>query len=992
MDTLSPYFFIIYNLYRHNYIIELEVEKMNSKKYYLSKCLILFLILSACIATTSAEPLTLTVGEGKDHLNISDALSNANNGSIILVSDGIYTEEDLVIDKRITLISENGSQTTTIKANPDSDTLITITVNNVTINGFTIEGDLETFEDGLLGRNGISLESVSSITITNNEIFGFYDALVTDQSGNNFIANNTFLNNSMGVFFDCSMNNTMLNNTFESHLTTFGVDGPALENFVHVVENNTIENKTIYYWVDMADAKIPSDAGQVYVINSTNITVKDLVLTHGYDGVAFVETDNSRIENVTTFSSSYGISLIGSNNNTLSDNIILQCDYDGVYVVESHNSILSNNIILLCGDEGIYIGRSDNATLSSNTVVLSNDNGIFIDESNDSTLNENTIAACNHNGIRIDHSQNNSLTNNIVTYGGLDSEHIETAGILLSGSDNNTLINNSADSNLGTGIAVVSSDNNILRRNTANENSLGGIWIASSDNNTLTDNLATDNYYGDLLSLGVNIDTALFGDDSHIDSSITNILANKYANDNSLDNLFSEAINSYPATFENTLHSRTAASRKNPVREDVGLQSVSINGGARIILPGSGIFVVEGENNTLTRNMAFNNQYDFCSALSYNLEVEKLMLIKDQAQMSFTVDEGIVLLSGNESSDVSLPGKTNVNGYIDMLAVIDPDIGYSSVDAEINIVLPTKLEFKFLYDDSGMSSNGESSIRLYQLNGTKWTSIPNSSLNTNANYVAAALDWQYITEYDSLDIGINSPTPYYGMVTLALFKDPEPPRSSGSLPQSLKDSTKTDLPITNDGEITKDTVVKSKNSDATLTLYKGTKAIDVSGNPVNIIRVTPFSYGPAGIPADATDHGLYFKFEPSGTTFSQDVMITMEFNPEDFEGRTPVIYTYTSEDGWIALETTVDWENGRATAMISHFSFYALFGTDAEPVKEASFEPTSETIETVTSEGNSAEESTDEKGLGFISWVVAIVLVIGLGIVYGTKKKKDGGL
>jgi hypothetical protein len=509
----------------------------------------------------------------------------------------------------------------------------------------------------------------------------------------------------------------------------------------------------------------------------------------------------------------------------------------------------------------------------------------------------------------------------------------------------------------------------------------------------LTDNLATDNYYGNLLSAAINIDTALFGENSHIDSSITNLLANKYANDNSLDNLFSEAISSYPDTFENTLHSRMAASRKNPVLEGVGLQSVSING-AMIILPGSGIFVVEGENNTLTRNMAFNNQYDFCSALSYNLEVEKLMLVKDQAQMSFTVDEGIVLLSGNESSNVPLSGKTNVNGYIDMLAVINPDIGYRSVGAEINLLLPEKLDFKFLYGDSGMSSKGESSIRLYQLNGTEWTTIPNSSLNTNENYVAASIDWQYIIEYDSIDIGINSPTPYYGLVTLALFKDPEPPRSSGSsvIARERSQGTITDLTLGNDGGLTKDTVVKSSDLTTTLTLFTGTKALDPLGNPVNSIIVTTPSSLPSDTPREVIESGLYFKFGPSGTTFSQDVMVTMDFNPADFEGRTPVIYTYTSEDGWIALETTVDWENGRATAYISHFSLYALFGTDAGPVKEVSFDPASQTIEPVTSEGNLAEESTDKKGLGFIPWVVAIVLVIGLGIVYGSKKKKEGGL
>jgi len=122
-------------------------------------------------------------------------------------------------------------------------------------------------------------------------------------------------------------------------------------------------------------------------------------------------------------------------------------------------------------------------------------------------------------------------------------------------------------------------------------------------------------------------------------------------------------------------------------------------------------------------------------------------------------------------------------------------------------------------------------------------------------------------------------------------------------------------------------------------------------------------------------------------------MITMDFDPEDFEGRAPVIYTYTSEDGWIALETTVDWENGRATAMISHFSLYALFGTDGEPEKEILLEPASESTEfTPVEEETSVKESEDENGFGFLPWIIGIAIILGLGIVYVNKQKGNEGL
>jgi hypothetical protein len=148
---------------------------------------------------------------------------------------------------------------------------------------------------------------------------------------------------------------------------------------------------------------------------------------------------------------------------------------------------------------------------------------------------------------------------------------------------------------------------------------------------------------------------------------------------------------------------------------------------------------------------------------------------------------------------------------------------------------------------------------------------------------------------------------------------------------------------------------------------------------------------PSDTPREVIESGLYFRFGPPGTTFSQDVMITMDFDPELFEGRTPVIYTYTSEGGWIALETTVDWESSRATAYISHFSLYALFETDSEPVKEISFEPALEDTEQALVEEAPVEESTDGNEFGFVPWVVGTVFVIGLRLIYAIRKRITRG-
>ena len=197
-----------------------------------------------------------------------------------------------------------------------------------------------------------------------------------------------------------------------------------------------MDGKPIYYWTNRQDQQVPDDAGFVGVVNSTNITVRDLVLTKNSKGLLFAFTNNSNIENVSVSNNYYGIHLFGSRNNTITSNaassnrdssIYLEYssnntlinnnasnnDREGIYLgYYSNNNMLMNNIASNNDDEGIYLfGRSNNNTLQDNT-VSNNDEGIYLTwDANNNTLTNNT-ANSNHYGIRIGSSTNNAIHHN----------------------------------------------------------------------------------------------------------------------------------------------------------------------------------------------------------------------------------------------------------------------------------------------------------------------------------------------------------------------------------------------------------------------------------------------------------------------------------------------------------------------------------------------------------------------------------------------------
>jgi len=302
-------------------------------------------------------------------------------------------------------------------------------------------------------NDGIAMEGSSNNTLTSNTAnSNSNDGIAMEGSNNNTLTNNTANSNTFGIALEESSNNTLTNNTMSGNNYNFGIYATSLSDYTHNIDtNNTVDEKPIYYWINQQNAQIPDGAGFVGVVNSTNITVKNMVLINNLHGALFVYTNDSRVENVTASNNYYGIHLSSSSNNTLTNNTASN-NYYGISLSSSSNNTLTNNT--MSGNNynfGIYatslsdythsidtnntvdekpiyywinrqnaqipdgagfvgVVNSTNITVK-NMVLTNNRHGVLFVYTNDSRV-ENVTASNNYYGIHLSSSSNNQIYNN----------------------------------------------------------------------------------------------------------------------------------------------------------------------------------------------------------------------------------------------------------------------------------------------------------------------------------------------------------------------------------------------------------------------------------------------------------------------------------------------------------------------------------------------------------------------------------------------------
>ena len=226
-----------------------------------------------------------------------DAASPTNNTIIVfpkIVFPKTYNEH-ININKSLTLVGTDPSNT--IINGSRTGTVVTVTADKVEITGFTIQNS------GSSSYSGITLNNSSDITISENTILSNHNGIYLNNSSDITIrGNNITSNNAYGINIHSSDNNEILDNTLSSnnygiylnHSTgtilrgndmicnkyNFGVFGDSISYFTHDIDtSNTVEGKPIIYWINQQNKLVPSNAGYVAIVNSANITVRNLNLT-----------------------------------------------------------------------------------------------------------------------------------------------------------------------------------------------------------------------------------------------------------------------------------------------------------------------------------------------------------------------------------------------------------------------------------------------------------------------------------------------------------------------------------------------------------------------------------------------------------------------------------------------------------------------------------------------------------------------------------------
>lgn len=372
------------------------------------------LTLAFNIQLVKAEPTTIIVPD--DYERIQWAIGNASDGDTIFVKAGTYYER-VSVGKPVFLIGES-RDTTIIDGGGTAISVVHVTADNVNISSFTIQNRhkgvrgiwLDNCTNSTVSGNnvrdigtplgwekswgwGIALKDCNGCTVERNNIDDSARGIELIYSqycrvyGNRVnktswgisinschdcvVVGNTFSNNiDFGIRMFASSHCVFKDNSITGSDQNFGVAPNFLYYSFHDIDaSNTISGKPIVYLVNEHNITVnPStypEIGYLAVVNSTNITVKDLNFSHNGQGVLFAYTSNSIITGVSATHNEYGIDLLACVNCTVSENTATNNNY-GIRLRYSPDCVVTENIAISNNKKGITLYESPNCVFSGN--------------------------------------------------------------------------------------------------------------------------------------------------------------------------------------------------------------------------------------------------------------------------------------------------------------------------------------------------------------------------------------------------------------------------------------------------------------------------------------------------------------------------------------------------------------------------------------------------------------------------------------------------
>ena len=312
------------------------------------------------------------------------------------------------------------------------------------------------------------------------------------------------------------MNNCGINLEYDTYFSDFNLT----HYFNDIDTSNTVNNKPVYYLLNETEKIIPTDAGQVILVNCSNCKISNLQNGQCMNVVQIIASiNNTIIDN--NFGSMNAVQIIASvNNNITSNNLnsisLIFSDFNGV----TDNIVSGNNLF------GIYLHSSSNNSIKSNMIqncssnTRANYRAIYLNgyygNCNNNTLSNNTIQ--NIKGWFEKHPNGFSIA--------------PAYGIYFYNSDYNIISDNAIiENNLTIGLRLYQSDTNIISNNTITKNEYQGIDLSRAQSNIISNNTIKDHFWHyDFLEkgLGIEISTGSLNNQIYHNTFINNIVGNAF--------------------------------------------------------------------------------------------------------------------------------------------------------------------------------------------------------------------------------------------------------------------------------------------------------------------------------------------------------------------------------------------------------------------------------------------------------------------------------
>lgn len=235
---------------------------------------------------------------------------------------------------------------------------------------------------------------------------------------------------------------------------------------------------------------------------SSKAEIKNNDVKGGSTPIVIFDGDYNLVENNTTDSTIFfGIAFLRNNYNTIQNNTVNTTVYTGIYMDDCDNNLIQGNTSSAIGiDYGslntikqntttaafIGLGSSNNSTISNNNIyaVETVHGGVYLYKSEHILVKGNRIYDSNWHGILLEGSSNNAVSNNTILspfQAGID---------VIYGSSMNTVESNTIHE-ASNGIAVRVADSNMITGNAITESSSSGIYTDYSNDNEIEHNNIT---------------------------------------------------------------------------------------------------------------------------------------------------------------------------------------------------------------------------------------------------------------------------------------------------------------------------------------------------------------------------------------------------------------------------------------------------------------------------------------------------------------------